>query len=77
MDNIKLRKMLDILKSSICDLPKNLGNRNEVRYKLFIESSEDQSLVRLLFTHKVLDRNSTRVLVCARFPGDSEKEKVL
>ncbi len=44
---------------------------NEVRYKLIIDPSEDDSLVRLLFTQGVLKRQNTRVYVCSDFPEDS------
>ena len=48
----------------------------EVRYKLIIDPSEDDSLVRLLFSFGVLQRKETRMFVCSDFPGDSQLQKV-
>ncbi len=44
---------------------------NEVRYKLIIDPSEDDSLMRLLFSQGVLQRDNTRVYICSDFPEDS------
>ena len=52
------------------------GAENEVRYKLIIDPSEDGSLVRLLFSSGVLQRENTRVYVCSDFPGDAQVQKV-
>ena len=78
LDNVVQRHILDILRDSLADRP-NEANRteNEVRYKLIVDPSEDDSLVRLLFTFGVLDRQSTRVFVCSDFPGDTHLQKVL
>ena len=67
---------MDILCSSIIDHPVDTGAENEMRYKLIIDSSNDGSLVRLLFSTGVLQRNKTRVYVCSDFPGDAELQKV-
>ena len=48
----------------------------EVRYKLIIDSSEDDSLMRLLFSFGVLKREETRMFVCSDFAGDSQLQKV-
>ena len=75
--SIKRRHIVDILQDSLADQP-NEANRteNEVRYKLVIDPSEDDSLVRLLFTFGVLDRQNTHVFVCSDFPGDAHLQKV-
>lgn len=70
------RNILDILCSSLIDHPAATGAENEMRYKLIIDSSEDGSLVRLLFSTGVLDRKNTKVYMCSDFPGDSELQKV-
>jgi len=44
--------------------------QSDVRFKMIIDSSEDGSLLRLLFSFKVLDRERTHVYVCSNFPGD-------
>ena len=77
LEHVAQRQILDILRDSLADRP-NEANRteNEVRYKLIIDPSEDDSLVRLLFTFGVLDRQKTRVFVCSDFPGDTHLQKV-
>lgn len=74
----KKRHILDVLKESIQDCPSSSLDlaENEVRYKLIIDPSEDDSLVRLLFSFDILKRNNTRVFVCSDFPGDSQLQKI-
>ena len=55
---------------------KDLSAENEVRYKLIIDSSEDESVIRFLFTFGVLQRKNTRMYICSKFPGDGETQKV-
>ena len=76
-EKVEPRNILDILCSSIMDHPEDAGAENEMRYKLIIDSSDDGSLVRLLFSTGVLHRRNTRVYVCSDFPGDAELQKVL
>ena len=73
---MKKRGVLEVLTESLIDHPKDLSAENEVRYKLIIDSSEDESVVRLLFSFKVLDRDNTKIHVCTKFLGDTESEKV-
>ena len=56
--------------------PRDLSAENEVRYKLIIDSSEDESVIRFLFTFGVLQRENTRMYICSKFPGDGETQKV-
>ena len=65
-----------MLQQSMADQSKDLSAENEVRYKLLIDSSQDESLVRLLFSFGVLKRDKTRVYVCSKLLGDAENEKV-
>ena len=76
--DVPKRKILEILKESIQDRPQAMQNltENEVRYKLIIDPSEDDSLVRLLFSMGVLTRDNTRMFVCSDFPGDGELQKI-
>ena len=67
------RDPLLVLKDSLSDMP---GIEDEVRYKIVIHSSEDDSLVRLLFQYEVLERQNTRIYICSDFPGDTELQKV-
>ena len=74
-EKVESRNILDILRSSLNDHAIS-GAENEVRYKLIIDPSEDGSLVRLLFSSGVLQRENTRVYVCSDFPGDAQLQKV-
>ena len=77
-ESISKRGILSTLKDSLEDRPQSQQNlsENEVRYKLIIDPSEDDSLVRLLFTFNVLERAKTRVYVCSDFPGDSQLQMI-
>ena len=77
--SVQRRSILAVLKDSLSDRPSQDGrdmSENEVRYKLIIDPSEDDSLIRLLFSLGVLDRQNTRMYVCSDFPGDSQIQKV-
>ena len=79
MDQVKRRNILEVLKDSLEDHPQRHGQdmaEAEVRYKLIIDPSEDDSLVRLLFSFGVLKREETRMFVCSDFAGDSHLQKV-
>ena len=71
------RSILDVLKDSLEDRSNSVVSevhasiQTEVRYKLIIDPSEDDSLVRLLFKYGVLNRDQTRLYICSDFPGDS------
>ena len=78
METLHHRSILDILKSSLSDC----GNirsedvhgsiQSDTRYKLIIDPSEDDSLVRLLFTYGVLKREQTRLYICSDFYADDQ-----
>ena len=76
----KLQTTQCILRDSLKDLSYSpiMGNimsvQSEVRYKLIIDPSEDESLVRLLFTFNVLKKDETSIQVCSSFPGDKHLE---
>ncbi len=78
MEGLPYRSALDILKSSLAERatlePDDVHNKihNESRYKLIIDPSEDDSLVRLLFTHDVLKRDNTRVYIVSDFVKDHQ-----
>ena len=77
---MRCRGILDVLKDSLEDLPQKQGQdmaEAEVRYKLIIDPSEDDSLVRLLFFFGVLQREKTRIFMCSDIPGDSQLQKVI
>ena len=77
-ERVQQRNVLDILQDSLQDRPHTLQNpiENEVRYKLIIDPSEDESVVRLLFSFGVLNREATRVFVCSSFSGDRELQNI-
>lgn len=79
LEAVQRRSILEILCDSLEDRPQQ-GARdimeNEVRYKLIIDPSEDDSLIRLLFTFNIVDRKRTKMFVCSDFPGDSQLQKV-
>lgn len=66
-----------MLEQSLADQSKDLSAENEVRYKLIIDSSQDESLVRLLFSFGILSKEKTKIYVCSKLLGDSENEKVI
>ena len=72
-DDVRRRNAVQVLKDSLNDTP---TTEDEVRYKIIIHSSEDDSLVRVLFQHKLLERQNTRIYMCSDFPGDTELQKV-
>ena len=71
---------MEVLKKSLLDQPFATMNevktsiQSEVRYKLIIDPSEDDSLVRLLFTFNVLKREQTKIYVCSDLQGDKSVE---
>lgn len=50
--------------------------QNEVRYKLIIDPSEDESITRLLFMFDILRHEHTRTYICSDFLGDGQLQKV-
>ena len=56
--------------------PSHDNTQNEVRYKLIIDPSEDDSITQLLFMFDILQRESTRTYMCSDFFGDGELQKV-
>ena len=79
MDQVECRGILEVLRDSLEDRSEKQGwdmAEAEVRYKLIIDPSEDDSLIRLLFSFGVLQRKETRMFACSDFPGDSQLQKV-
>ncbi len=73
---IRRRKQLDIFNSSLNDHPVEFNIDQQVRYKLVIDSSEDDSLIGTLLAFGVFNREKTTVLICTKFPGDPDSVKV-
>jgi hypothetical protein len=78
LEDVQQRRILEVLQDSMQDRPQAMQDltENEVRYKLLIDPSEDDSLVRLLFSFGVLERENTRMFVCSDFPGDGQLQKI-
>ena len=76
LKDVTCRNPLDILKDSLAEHPQDSYAINEVRYKLIIDPSEDDSTLRLLFQFGVLDRKNSRIYICSDFPGSSDLQKV-
>ncbi|XP_065839047.1 uncharacterized protein [Oscarella lobularis] len=82
LTELEMRNVAQILKDSLNDTMEanqTLGGEGgdaEVRYKLIIDASEDDSMTRLLFQHGVLEKGPTRVFSCNDFPGDNDLQKV-
>ena len=61
---MQCRGILEVLQESLEDCPQQQHldmAETEVRYKMIIDPSEDDSLVRLLFTFGVLQRNRKHI----------------
>ncbi len=61
---------LSALKDSLLDKPQDLTYENEVRHKLLIDYSEDESLLYLLFKFGIIGRDITRIYCLSKLPGD-------
>ena len=72
--DIERRDPVLILKNSLNEIS---SMEDEVRYKIVIHSSEDDSLVRLLFQLNVLERQNARIYIRSDFPGDTELQRVI
>ena len=82
------RNIIEVLKESLEDTSirpvsrKNRGGEEEeelveVRYKMIIDPSEDDSLTRLLYHYNILNIRDTRMFIGSDFPGDGELQKVI
>ena len=77
VDHVQCCDILEVLRDSLEDRPQQQGwDMADVRYKLIIDPSEDDSLVWLLFSFGVLQRKETRMFMCSDFSGDSQLQKV-
>ena len=82
-DQLYHRNIIEIVSESLNDFPlskrkededdKDYVNytENNVRYKLIIDNSEDDSVVRHLLTCGLLDQTRTRMVACSDFPEES------
>lgn len=72
------RLILEVLQESLADRPQVAEHleENDVRYKLLIDSSEDDSLIRLLFKYNILKKDTTHVFVGSDFSEDGQLQKI-
>ena len=71
------RHITEVLEDSMKDHPQAMqGFENEVRYKLLVDPSGDDSLVRLLFSFGVLERKNTHIFMCSNFPENEQIQKI-
>ena len=73
--DISPRGTLTVLKESVDDHAVT-NKENEARYLLIIDPSEDDSVVRLLFSTNILNRKKTKIYLSSQFSGDGEIHKV-
>ena len=81
------RNIIEVLRESLEDKsirPVDRKNKQgeeeeliEVRYKMIIDPSEDDSLTRLLYHYNILNIQDTRMFIGSDFPGDGELQKVI
>ena len=81
LNKLKQRSIIEILRNSLADKPNysqssDENTQNEVRYKLIIDPSEDESITRLLFMFGILKHENTRTYICSDFLGDRKLQKV-
>ena len=79
-DQMKHRNILEMIMESLLDLPLNyeheaskeeVEHAENVRYKLIIDNSEDDSAVRYLFSCNILNRENTQMVACSDFSEES------
>ena len=78
MNQVQCRGILEVLRDSLEDHPQQKWEMAEIeaRYKLIIDPSEDDSLVRLLFSFGILQRKEARMFMCSDLSGDSQLQQV-
>ena len=66
------KNVLEIVDQSLKDLPSSNSQtqsrpEHTVRYKLIIDTSEDDSVVRYLFACGILNKQKTQMFACSEF----------
>ena len=73
LQDMKTRSAIDVLKESLTENRSleasdvHSSIQSDVRYQLIIDPSDDQSVMRLLFTFGLLDRENTKMIVWCTF----------
>ena len=78
-EDVTRRSVVSVLKSSLEVESAKIDLTNEaqkVRYKLVIDSSEDESVTRLLYAFNIVDPATTRTYMCSSFPEDGAVQEV-
>ena len=74
------RGLIEVIENSLNDRNQDVVesqnlNDTAVRFKLLIDQSDDDSMMRLLFLHRIIDQRRTRVMKFSDFPDDREDQK--
>ena len=81
-DQVRRQNIVDIIRASIQDTQTCKEQNtftgdehvsNEVRYKLFIDASEDESLMRFLFAFNILKQETTKYICTDHSADHSQK----
>jgi hypothetical protein len=78
-EDVTRRSVVSVLKSSLEVESAKIDLTNEaqkVRYKLVIDSSEDESVTRLLYAFNIVDPATTRTYMCSSFPEDGAVQEI-
>ena len=70
------RSIIEVLQESLSECPSGTSPENTVRYKLLIDPSRDNSLIRYLFKFGVVKKENTRMFMRSDGFNDEEAQKV-
>ena len=70
------RGMIDILRDSLSQSQSKDTQKNAARYKLIIDPSKDNSLIRYLFKYDIVEKKNTRMFMCSDAFSDEDVQKV-
>ena len=70
------RSIIEVLQESLSECPSGTSPENTVRYKLIIDPSKDNSLIRYLFKFGVVKKENTRMFMRSDGFNDEEAQKV-
>ena len=78
LEYVNQRGILEVLRDSMQDKPRAVDDltENAIRYKLIIDPSADDSLLRILFSIGLFQRDNVRMFNCSDSSSDGELQKV-
>ena len=73
-----VKNLVQLLQESLCDRPFFVDQEDfeEIRYKLIIDPTEDDSSRRLIMEFHLLQPNEAKTLVGSDFPDDGDLQRV-